>query len=175
MLVKILQKNQDKVTNTKILLIKIINEPEKYNLPEIQSALCSQRKLAAFSSEGCAITPCTLNTLKSAAEYCLPRGFIELDELRKNAKAALEEEANKNLKPNHNTKAYFKERLRNAEVELDRNKRTIMSLTVIINEISSELARIAYSSNISNEERQVIYQEVSRKLQYKLSFTLGSN
>lgn len=174
MLVKILQKNQDKVTNTKILLIKIINEPEKYNLPEIQSALCSQRKLAAFSSEKCAIAPCTLNTLKSAAEYCLPRGFIELDELRQNAKAALEKEIVKDSDPNHNTKAYFKERLKNAEIELDMSKRTIMGLTTIIGEMSLELARMANSGNMTNEKRQALYQDLNNKLQHKLSFTLGS-
>lgn len=171
---KVLQKNQDKVSNTRVLLINIINEPEKYNTPEIQNALSSQRKLAAFSSEEYALTSCTLNTLKSAAEYCLPRGFIELNELRQNAKIAFEKETDKDSNSNHNTKAYFKERLKNVETELDKSKRTIMGLTTIIGEMSSELARMANSSNMTNEKRQAIYQDVNNKLQYKLSFTLGS-
>lgn len=171
---QVLQKNQDKVANTKMLLIKIINEPEKYNTPEIQNALSGQRKLAAFSSEEYAITSCALNTFKNAAEYCLSRGFIELDELRQNAKKALEEDAEKDSKPNHNTKAYFKERLKYAEIDLDKNKSTIMALTAIIGELSSELARMANSSNMTNEERHAIYKDVNNKLQHKLSFTLGS-
>lgn len=171
---QVLQKNQDKVSNTKILLISIINESEKYNTPEIQNALSSQRKLAVFSSEEYALTSCSLNTLKSAAEYCLPRGFIELDELRQNAKIAFEKKTDKDSTPNHNTKAYFKERLKNVEIELDKNKRTIMGLTTIIGEMSSELARMASSSNMTNEQRQAIYQDVNNKLQHKLSFTLGS-
>lgn len=171
---KILQKNQDKVANTKRLLINIINEPEKYNIPEIQNALSNQRKLAAFTNTEYAITSCTLNTLKSAAEYCLSRGFIELDELRQNAKASLEKEIIKDSNPNHNTKAYFKERLKNAEIELDKSKHTIISLTTIIGEMSLELARMANSNNMTNETRQALYQDLNNKLQHKLSFTLGS-
>lgn len=171
---KILQKNQEKVTNTKELLLHIINEPEKFNTPEIQNALMSQRKLAAFFSKEYNITSCTLNTLKSAAEYCLSRGFIELDELRQNAKAALEKKIIKDSDPNHNTKAYFKERLKNAEIELDMSKRTILGLTTIIGEMSLELARMANSSNMTNEERQALYRDLNNKLQHKLSFTLGS-
>ena len=171
---KILQKNQDKVVNTKELLIQIINDPKNYSTPEIQNALMSQRKLAAFFNKEYAITSCTLNTLKSAADYCLSRGFIELDELRQNAKAALEKEIVKESKPNHNTKAYFKERLKNAEIELDKSKHTIMSLTTIIGEMSLELARMANSNNMTNEGRQALYQDLNNKLQHKLSFTLGS-
>lgn len=171
---QILQKNQDKVSNTRILLINIINEPKKYNTPEIQNALSSQRKLAAFSSEKYALASCSLNTLKNAAEYCLPRGFIELDELRQNAKIAFEKEIDKDSKPKHNTKAYFEKRLKNVEIELDKSERTIMGLTTIIGEMSSELARMANSSNMTNEQRQAIYQDVNNKLQHKLSFTLGS-
>jgi len=171
---QVLPKNQDKVANTKRLLINIINEPEKYNIPEIQNALSSQRKLAAFANTEYAITSCTLNTLKSAAEYTLLRGFIELDELRQNAKTALEKKIVKDSEPTHNTKAYFKERLKNAEIELDKNKDTIMSLTAIIGEMSLELARMANSNNMTNEGRQALYQDLNNKLQHKLSFTLGS-
>lgn len=172
---QILQKNLVKVSNTKILLIKIINEPGKYNTPEIQNALSSQRKLAAFSSDEHEITSsCVLNTFKNAAEYCLSRGFTELDELRQNARKALEEDEETDSKPKNNTKTYFKERLKNAEEDVDRNKRTIIGLTAIIGEMSSELARMAYSNNMTNKERQAIYEDMNKKLQHKLSFTLRS-
>jgi len=79
-----------------------------------------------------------------------------------------------NSNPNHNTKAYFKERLKNSEIELDKSKHTIISLTTIIGEMSLELARMANSNNMTNEARQALYQDLNNKLQHKLSFTLGS-
>lgn len=167
----ILQKNREKITNTKQLLIDIISDPDQYNIPEIKNALSGQRKLAAFSSEEYKISACALNTLKNAADNVLLRGFIELDELRQNAKQALDKEALKISKPNHNTKEYFKERLRNVEEELDQSKRTIMNLTAIIGDITAELARISTSHHITNEEREAIYKDVNNKLQHKLSFT----
>ena len=171
---KILKKNQDKVTNTKVLLLSIINEPKNYNTPEIKNALAGQRKLAAFSSEKYGITSCALNTFKKAADDVLSRGFTELDELRQNAKAVLEKDILKASRPNHNTKEYFKERLKYAEQELDKNKRVIMGLTNVIGDLTENLARIANATDMSNEERQAFYQDVNRKLQHQLSFTLGN-
>ena len=86
----------------------------------------------------------------------------------------IEKEIVKESNPNHNTKAYFKERLKNAEIELDKSKHTIMILTTIIGEMSLELARMANSNNMTNEGRQALYQDLHNKLQHKLSFTLGS-
>lgn len=170
----ILQKNREKITNTKQLLIDIISDPDQYNIPEIKNALSGQRKLAAFSSEEYKISACALNTFKNAADNVLLRGFIELDELRQNAKQALDKEALKISKPNHNTKEYFKERLRNVEEELDQSKRTIISLTAIIGDITAELANIATANHMTNEERQAIYKDVNNKLQHKLAFALGN-
>ena len=82
---KVLKKNQAKVIETEKLLKEVIIGDEG-----LKDALKSQAAIADYQNLERNIVSCSLNTVKSRSEDLLTRGFISLDELRKNAKSAIE-------------------------------------------------------------------------------------
>ncbi|MFA0520523.1 hypothetical protein AB4501_26590, partial [Vibrio sp. 10N.222.55.E8] len=88
---KVLEKNQTKILETEKLLKEIITAPTEFkNDEELLKALKSQSGIAKYQNQERNITPCSLNTVKSISEALLERGFLSLDELRINAKLAVE-------------------------------------------------------------------------------------
>ncbi len=84
------QNNQEKVLATKAFLLDIIkNSAEFKSNSELIKQLKSQGGLAKQDIPDLGIFPCSLNTLKTASESLLDRGFRELDELRINAREEL--------------------------------------------------------------------------------------
>ncbi len=88
---KVLEKNQTKILETENLLKEIITAPTEFkDDEELLKALKSQSGIAKYQNQERNITSCSLNTVKSISEALLERGFLSLDELRINAKLAVE-------------------------------------------------------------------------------------
>lgn len=167
-----LEVNQRKVLETKVLLTEIINDslPFKGDTSLI-SALKSQGGIAKYINEERYIASCSLNTLKKASESLLKRGFVELDELRINAKDALEI-ASLGKKATTKTRTGLKHKVDELHTQLSTMKKINFLQSVIIEELRGELKQIAYS-NESPEQAQTMYLEFNRRLEAKLSYTLN--
>lgn len=88
---KVLERNQVKVIETEKLLRDIITSPKEFKDDEkLLKALRSQSAIAKYKNQERNIVSCSLNTVKSNSEVLLDRGFLSLDELRINAKLAIE-------------------------------------------------------------------------------------
>jgi len=166
-----LEVNQKKVLETKSLLIEIITTPENFKvIDEISAALHSQQGLAKFSDSERGIAPCSLNTLKNASELMLDRGFIELNELRINAKNAIEK-AVVGSKANKVTKAGLRNLVDDLESELNTMKKSNFLLETIITELRGDLKRMAYSDD-TPDQKKAHYQYLNRKVEAKLNYVL---
>ncbi|OZS42683.1 hypothetical protein [Photobacterium sanguinicancri] len=166
---KILEVNQKKVTETKSLLLEIIKDPSSFRgIEALTPALRSQGGLAKFSNSKRDIVSCSLNTLKSASELLLDRGFIELDELRINAKNAIEAVVVGN-KATKSTKTGLRHKVDEIESKLSTMQKSNFLLTTIISELRSELKKMAHSDD-SSQQRNATYQSLNRKIEAKLSY-----
>jgi len=166
-----LEKNQNKVIDTKSLLLEVIKEPLKFKDNEaLRSSLKSQGGLARFIDNERGIPPCSLNTFKSASDSLFDRGFTEVDELRKNAKNTIEE-AIEGSKASKSTRTNLRQQVDDLKLELSVMKKSNYLLTVVISELRGELKRMSESSDDIGK-RQHIYQDVSRKVEVKLNYTL---
>lgn len=165
--------NQKKVINTKILLKEIIDNPKSFadNI-NLVSSLNSQSALARYEDKNLNIYPCSLNTLKTASESLLQRGFIELDELRINAKNSFEL-ATKEKKSTTKTRIGLKHKLDEVNVEVNNLKAINLLQSMIIEELRGELKKMVASSD-SLEKKQLLYSSITRKLEAELSY-ISSN
>jgi hypothetical protein len=163
--------NQQKVFETKALLKDIIAEavPFKDDL-SLKSALRSQGALAKYSNSERGIASCTLNTLKSASESLLERGFIELDELRINAKDAIESAVIGN-KATKSTRTGLMHKVNDLEYELCIMQKSNFLLTAIIDELRGELKKMALSTE-SREFQESEYRRINRTIEIELNYTL---
>ena len=167
-----LEQNYQKITNTKALLLEIIKNPEDFKTTEpLKLALKSQMAFAKFTDEERGIEACSLNTVKSASERILDRGFTELNDLRINAQDAIMA-AIKEEKPNKTTKTGLKLTVSDLETKLDITKKSNFLLTMIISELRAELKEIAFSSN-SKKQNEEKYREVNLRVKAKLNYTLN--
>jgi len=167
---KTLEINQKKVIETKLLLLEIIKNPSSFKgIEALMVALKSQGGLAKFSDSEREIACCSLNTLKSASESLLDRGFTELNELRINAKDAIEavEVGNKATK---STRTGLRNKIDEQESKLNSMKKSNFLLTTIITELRSQFKELAYSNDRS-EKKKTIYEDVNRKIEAKLNYT----
>ncbi|AEH31777.1 hypothetical protein DEB41_00855 [Vibrio anguillarum] len=172
---KVLEKNQTKVLETEKLLREIITSPAEFkDDEELLKALKSQSDIAKYQDQNRTIEPCSLNTLKSNAESLLERGFVSLDELRINAKLAieaarLEEKASKG---NKTTVVGLQHKVAELESELDAAQRSNFLLTVMVSELRSRLKQLANHEG-TVEERQELYRTYNKKVEAELNYTLN--
>ncbi|EHH3741630.1 hypothetical protein J7075_004039 [Vibrio parahaemolyticus] len=172
---KVLQKNQIKVLETEKLLREIITSPAEFkDDEELMEALRSQSGIAKYQDQSRTIEPCSLNTLKSNAESLLERGFLSLDELRINAKLAIEEALHNEAtsKGNKPTIAGLKLQKEELKAELDAAQRSNSLLTAMVIELRSNLKQLANHEG-TVEERQELYREHNRKIEAQMNFTLN--
>lgn len=163
--------NQQKVIETKRLLLDIINDPKKFDhVSSIKLALKSQMALAKFHDKSFGICACSLNTMKSASEQLLERGFIELDELRVNAKEAITMAAEA-PKVNKSTRARLRHKVEQLEEQLNTVKQSNFLLTALINELRSELKKMTFTE-ASLRERKDKYMQTNRNVEAKLNYLL---
>lgn len=166
-----LEKNQQKVLETKELLREIIQEPENFRGSDtLKIALKSQQGLAKFEDEERGIVSCSLNTLKSSSEALLERGFVELDELRNNARGAIDKVIFSE-KPNKSTRAGLKLKVTELERQLAITQQSNFLLTTIIMGMRSHLKQMA-ESDMSIEERKELYNYQNKKIEAQLNYTL---
>lgn len=166
-----LEVNQQKIIETKALLIDIISDPAPF-ISDIllKSALKSQTGLAKYSTPTRNIATCSLNTFKSASESILDRGFIELDELRVNAKNAIEGYV-VGSKATKTTRTGLRNKVDDLEYKLDTMKKSNFLLISIIGELSCNLKEMA-SSTKSREYKESEYRRINRTVEVKLNYTL---
>ncbi|MEZ8052551.1 hypothetical protein [Vibrio atlanticus] len=172
---KVLEKNQTKVLETEKLLREIITSPVGFKGDEeLLKALKSQSAIAKYQNQERNITSCSLNTVKSISESLLERGFLSLDELRINAKLAIEtlHHVEKSSKGNKQTKVGLKHKVAELESELDAAQRSNSLLTVMVLELRSRLKQLATHEG-TVEERQELYREHNRKIEAQMNFTLN--
>ncbi|MDK9764913.1 hypothetical protein KI743_23180 [Vibrio sp. D420a] len=172
---KVLEKNQTKILETEKLLREIITSPAEFKYDEeLMKALKSQSGIAKYKNEERNIAPCSLNTVKSISEVLLERGFLSLDELRTNAKLAIEatHPNEKASKGNKQTVVGLKHKVANLELELDAAQRSNYLLTVMVSELRSRLKQLANHEG-TVEERQELYREHSRKIEAQMNFTFN--
>ncbi|EDM59773.1 conserved hypothetical protein [Vibrio parahaemolyticus AQ3810] len=172
---KVLEKNQTKILETEKLLREIITTPAEFkNDEELLKALKSQSGIAKYQNQERNITSCSLNTVKSISEALLERGFLSLDELRINAKLAIEAARldEKASKGNKQTVAGLKHKVAELESELDKAQRSNSLLTVMISELRSRLKQLANHEG-TVEERQELYREHNRKIEAQMNYTLN--
>ncbi|OBU36488.1 hypothetical protein [Photobacterium phosphoreum] len=172
---KVLEKNQTKVLETEKLLREIITSPAEFkDDEELLKALKSQSAIAKYQNQGRDITSCSLNTVKSISEALLERGFLSLDELRINAKLAIDathcdERASKG---NKQTAVGLKHKVAELESELDAAQRSNFLLTVMVSELRSKLKQLAVHEG-TVEERQELYRVHNKKIEAELNYTLN--
>lgn len=163
--------NQLKVLNTAELLKKVITEPDNFKSNNVLiKALNSQGGIAKYENEEEEITSCSLNTLKTTSEALLERGFLELNELRLNAKYAIEGAIEGN-KANKQTKTGLTNTVNKLKDELDIATRSNFLLTTIISDLRSKLKQLAENDD-SIEERKELYRRFNKEVQTKLDYTL---
>jgi hypothetical protein len=166
---KTLEINQKKAFETKVLLLEVIKEPSSFKDNDgLKIALKSQRGLANFSDENRGIEPCSLNTLKNASELVLDRGFVELNELRINAKDAIEG-ASVGIKVSKSTRVGLRNTVDDLELKLSLTQESNVLLSTIVSELRRELKVMAYST-ARLKERQETYQFINSKVEAKLSY-----
>ena len=154
---------------TKSLLREIIKEPSSFkDIEALTPALKSQSGLAKYKDSERNIAPSSLNTLKSASESLLDRGFTELDELRINAKDAIEKFVIGN-KVTKSTRTGLRNKVDELESKLNTVRKSNFLLTTMISELRDELKQMAYSSK-DLEVKIAIYQEFNRSVKAKLSY-----
>ncbi|NOJ10391.1 hypothetical protein [Vibrio splendidus] len=172
---KVLEKNQVKVLETEKLLREVITTPAEFNDDEeLVMALRSQSAIAKYQNQERNIAPCSLNTVKSISEVLLERGFLSLDELRINAKEAIEKangDANV-TQGNKQSKSGLEQRVAELESELDAAQRSNFLLTVMVSELRSRLKQLAKHEG-TVEERQELYRAHNRKVEAQMNYTLN--
>lgn len=160
--------NQQKVLLSKIFLLEIIETPSDFkDNDELFTSLKSQGGLAKLEVPTRNIYSCSLNTLKSASELLLNRGFLEIDELRKNAqkklgKARLGETKNKR------TRAGLEQSIVDLNNDVQILKKSSFLLQTIISDLQEGLKQLSLME--CKIERVEHYQEINKEMEAKLSF-----
>lgn len=172
---KVLEKNQTKVLETEKLLREIVKSPIDFvEDEELLKALKSQSALAKYQNPERNIVSCSLNTVKSVSEALLDRGFLSLDDLRTNAKLAIEAEqlGVRAAKGNKQTAVGLKNKVAELESQLDIAQRSNFLMTVMISELRSKLKQLAENKG-TIEERKELYTYHNRKIEAELNYTLS--
>lgn len=159
--------NEQKVHNSKKLLKEIITTPADFlNNDKLLTSLKSQGLFAKLELSEFEISPCSLNTLKTASSTFLNRGFTELDELRVNARNAIEE-AKVSTVVNTNTRAGLKYKV----TELKKKNLILMNshneMRNIVSLLKIELKKIAVID--TEEKRLEQYAFITKKTDEMLS------
>jgi hypothetical protein len=164
-----LEVNQIKILETKSWLLEIIKDPTQFSgISVLNIALRSQTGLAKLTNSERNIVPCSLNTLKSNAESLLDRGFAELDELRINAREAIEAVVVTN-KSGKTTRTELKNKVNELESKLNNIYKSNFLLSIMVTELREELKKMAFE-NVSSEQKELTYKELNKKIEAKLSF-----
>jgi hypothetical protein len=171
-MMKVLEKNQTKVLETEKLLRSIIDSPLEFKGDEtLQKALKSQSSIAKYENQELHITTCSLNTLKSISDSILDRGFLGFNELRVNAKTAIEaalyeEEVGK---LNKQTTTGLKLKVAKLERQLHVMQRTNFFLTAMVTDLRSK-TKLLSEHNGTQEERKELYRVHNKIIEAEMNY-----
>lgn len=174
---KVQKKNQTKVFETEKLLLDIIKDPHNFKGDvALYKALKSQTNIAKYENPERQISPCSLNTVKSISEAILKRGFLGFDELRINAKMAVEValHTENTGKPNKQSTTGLKLKVEELERQLDAMCFACFNLTTVIDELRCHAKKLA-EHNGTLEQRTELYLEENVRLEVKLSHVQQSD
>lgn len=172
---KVLEKNQVKILETEKLLREVITTPVEFkDDEELVMALKSQSAIAKYQNQERNIASCSLNTVKSISEDLLKRGFLSLDELRLNAKKAIEEANSDKSTTNDKkqSKAGLKREVAELKLKLSAVQRSNSLLTAMVSELRSKLKQVANHEGTA-EERQQLYRDHNRMIEAQMNYTLN--
>ncbi|KJG10176.1 hypothetical protein C0W96_06580 [Photobacterium kishitanii] len=169
---KVLERNHQKILETKKLLESIISDPEPFKEDEIiKKSLISQGAIAKYENRELGIFSCSVNTYKSVSNDLLLRGFTEIDKLRLHAQDAILGKKNKAKKPPKGRIAALEDELKELKKSAEIDKKTIELLILSHQEILASSKQIAFS-NKSIEERCKLYNEMVERDEAKRNFFL---
>jgi len=174
---KVTEKNQTKILETEKLLLAIIKTPNDFKDDAgLYKALKSQSAMAKYENSEYQIVSCSLNTVKSNSESLLNRGFLGFDELRVNAKTAIEVtlHAEKIGKPNKQTATGLKLKVEELECQLDAMRFACFNLTTVVGDLRSHAKKLSEHSG-TFEQRIELYQEENIRVELKLSHAQQSH
>ncbi len=172
---KVLEKNQTKVLETEKFLREIITSPTTFkDDAELLKVLTSQAGIAKYENPERNIPSCSLNTLKSNSEALLDRGFLSLDELRINAKLAINNVlyAEKSTRGNKQTATGLQHKVSELKAQLDSAHRSNALLTAMVMEMRAKLKQLAMHEG-TQEDRRELYRVHNRKLEAQMSYTFN--
>ena len=172
---KVLEKNQTKVLETVSLLRKVIISPISFiDNDELVNALKSQSGISKYQCLENNIASCSLNTLKNISEVLLDRGFIALDELRINAKLAIEQSLldERRSKENKQSAVSLNRKIVELKSQLDVTRRINTQMTVIISELRSRLKELVEHDG-PIEERKELHRHYNKKIEAELNHTFN--
>jgi hypothetical protein len=159
--------NQTKIIETIVLLKEVITNPLAFKDDEsLIKALKSQGGLAKYKNEERHIVLCSLNTFKTNSDRLLERGFLSLDELRNNAKFAIEG-AHQETKANKRTQTGLKLIIANLEEKLEASQLDNIMLMSLIWELGSKLKKLSEHEG-AIEERKELYRVYNNVIRSKI-------
>lgn len=166
-----LEQNQQKILRTHELLNEVIKNPELFRqTDELKIALVSQGSLAKYIDKERGIIACSLNTYKTASESLLPRGFVEINQLRVAAKNAINGKQPKTATAKGKI-ASLEKKVNDLGSKLESEKKMTVLLTLMNDELLSKLKQLAYSTD-SAEVRKSTYKNTEQSFKTKLDYLL---
>ncbi|CED59188.1 Putative uncharacterized protein [Moritella viscosa] len=168
-----LEHNQQKILRTHELLNEIIKKPEPFLQDgELKTALVSQGSLAKYINKERGIVACSLNTYKTASESLLPRGFVEINQLRVVANNTINDTKSKTKTASAKRRvAALEEKVNDLDSQLKSEKKMTVLLTLTNTELLSKLKELAYSTD-SVEARESAYKDAEQSFKAKLAYLL---
>jgi len=168
-----LEQNQQKLLRTHELLKEVIKNPESFRQDnELKIALVSQGSLAKYINKERGIIACSLNTYKTASESLLPRGFVEIDQLRVAAKNTINGTKNKTKTATAKGRiASLEKKVNNLDSQLKSEKKMTVLLTLTNKELLTKLKQLAYSTD-SVEARKLTYKDAEQSFEAKSAYLL---
>ncbi|XAW89555.1 hypothetical protein ABDK09_07445 [Vibrio sp. CDRSL-10 TSBA] len=165
------EQNQRSIMSLVTLLKQVVDDPASFHNDDgFIDALKSQNSLAQFKRTSQGILGCSLNTHKSIAETVLVRGYVELDEHRKNAQIAVANFRERKSGSNKQTKAGLGKKVQELEGDVAILERQNFLLSSLVESLRSKLQHYVIASE--KEELVVDFSEFNKELQAKLSYTL---
>lgn len=167
---KKIEVNHQSLLATKQLLLDIIGSPSEFTSNKsLQKAMKSQGGIAKYEDIDRGIAPCSLNTLKVCAERLLERGFMELDEVRKNALLALEQVEQKNHGANLKTRVGLTKMVDQLKNDNDILRQRNHLLSLLVMSMKNDLKRFVEQSD--DPKLLIDYKERNKKIEAMLSYT----
>lgn len=169
---KKIEVNHQSLLATKQLFLDVISKPSEFTSDEnLRKAMKSQGGIAKYEDIDRGITPCSLNTLKSCADRLLTRGFMELEDVRKNALLALEQVEQMNQKANHKTRSGLTKMVEQLKSNNDILRQRNHLLSLIVMSMKNDLKWIVEQSD--DPSLLIEYKERNKKIEAMLSYTQG--